>query len=156
MSTEDVLRVGTGLVVCDRSTGHTTPGRNVVVGLSSLVRVLSDSIAVGRVDDHDHALLAMLGLRAVDVDGIGVGNGYHEHGSVASLTVVIPVLSATVATIGATVGVPGNGLEVREDSVPLRLARVVGSRRGDGVVLAWISNLLWCVHCIDALPEQRS
>ena len=126
MRTKDVLGVGTGLVVCDRTTGHTTLGRNIVVGLSSLVRVLGDSIAVGRVDDHDHALLAMLSLGAVNVDRVGVGDGDHKHGGVAGLAVVVLVLAATVATVGAAVGVSGNRLEVREDGVLLRLARVVG------------------------------
>lgn len=76
----------------------------------------------------------MLGLRAVDVDGVGIRDRDHEHGCVAGLAVVVPVLAlaptvaSAIAAVGATVGVTGDGLEVREDSVPLRLARVVGSR----------------------------
>lgn len=66
----------------------------------------------------------MLSLRAVDVHGLGVGDGNHEHGGVAGLAVGVPA----IAGIGRTVGVSGNGLEVREDGVPLRLAGVVGSR----------------------------
>lgn len=136
IGTEDVLGVGASLVVGDRATRHATAGRDVVIGLSSLVRVLCDSIAVGRVDDHDHALLAMLGLRAVDVDGLAVGDRDHERGSVAGLAVLVPVLAVTSLTaIGRAVGVSGNGLEVGEDGVPCRLTRGVGVRLSDRVVL---------------------
>jgi hypothetical protein len=136
IGTEDVLGVGSSLVVGDRATRHATAGRDVVIGLSSLVRVLCDSIAVGRVDDHDHALLAMLGLRAVDVDGLVVGDRDHERGSVAGLAVLVPVLAVTSLTaIGRAVGVSGNGLEVGEDGVPCRLTRGVGVRLSDRVVL---------------------
>ena len=98
----------------------------------------------------------MLGLRAVDVDRVGVGDRDHEHGSVAGLTVVVLVLAASVATIGATVGVSGDGLEVGEDSVLLRLARVVGSRRGNRVVLDQVSDVIMAASGIGALPERRS
>jgi len=137
LSTENVPGVGASVVVGDGATGHAAAGRNVVVGLSSLVGILGDSVAVGRVDDHDHALLAMLGLRAVDVDGLIIRDGDHEHGSVAGLAVVVPVAASTIAStiasgsggvaVGASIGVSGDGLEVGEDGVPLRLARVVGS-----------------------------
>lgn len=126
LSAKDVLGVGSGLVVCDGAAGHAAAGGDVVVGLSSLVRVLGDSIAVGGVDDHDHAGLAMLGLRAVDVHGLSVGDGDHEHGRVAGLAVVVLVLSACGGGVGAAVGVAGDGLEVGEDGVLLGLARVVG------------------------------
>ena len=137
LSTENILRVGASLVVYNGSTGHTALGRNIVVGLGSLVCVLSHSIGIGRVDDHDHALLAMLRLRAVDVNGLGVGDRDHEHGRVAGLTVLVPARGA----VGAGLRVAGNGLEVREESVLLGLARPVGSGRGNRVVLMQVSDV---------------
>lgn len=135
LSAKHVLRVGTSLVVGDGTARHTATGRDVVVGLSSLVRILSNSIAIRRVDDHDHALLAVLGLRTVDVDGLVVGNRNHEHGSVACLAVLIPVLALASSPVGsrcstairASIRVSRDRLEIGEDSIPLRLARVVRS-----------------------------
>lgn len=77
----------------------------------------------------------MLGLGAVDVHRLVVGDGNHEHGRVAGLSVVVPPLAARVGSVGAGVGVSWDGLEVGENGILLRLARVVGSRRGDRVVL---------------------
>jgi hypothetical protein len=137
LSTEDILRVGTGIVVHNGSTGHTAPGRNIVVGLSSLVCVLGHGIGIGRVDDHDHALLAMLRLRAVDVNGLVIGDRDHEHGRVAGLTVLVPARGA----VGASLRVARNRLEVREEGVLLGLARPVGSGRGNRVVLMQVSDV---------------
>lgn len=105
----------------------------------------------------------MLGLRAVDVDGLVVGDGNHEHWGVTGLAVVVPVTATTVTAtitrgsgVGASVGVAGNGLEVGEDGIPLRLARVVGGRRGNRVILFEISHMLQPSFVVDALPERRS
>jgi len=57
----------------------------------------------------------MLGLGAVDVHGLVVGDGNHEGGRVCSL-------AATVGGVGGTLGVTGNGLEVGEEGVCLGLA----------------------------------
>ena len=125
MRTENVPRVGASVVVENLSTADTASGADVVVCLRSLVLVLGDGGSVWGVDDHDHALLAVLGLRAVDVHGLVVGDGDHEHGRAASLAVVVAVatiasVSATIA-IGVSVGVTRNWLEVGEDGVLLGL-----------------------------------
>ena len=138
LSTEDILRVGTGIVVYNSSTGHTALGRNIVLGLSSPVCELGHSVGIGRVDDHDHALLAMLRLGAVDVHRLVVGDRDHEHGVVAGLTVRVPARGA----VGAALRVARNRLEVREDGVLLGLARLVGSRRGNRVVLMQVSDVV--------------
>lgn len=126
LRTENVPRVSASVVVEHLSTADTAPGADVVVCLRGLVLVLGDGGSVRGVDDHDHALLAVLGLRAVDVHGLIVGDGHHEHGGVARLAVVVAVaavasVSATVA-VGVSVGVSGNWLEVGEDGIPLGLA----------------------------------
>jgi len=154
-TTENALGCGSSKVVNDLSTADATLGRNVVVCLSSEVLVLSYSLSVGRVDDHDHALLAMLGLRTVDVHGLVVDDGDHEHGCVSSLAVVVAVaavaftvsgsgsssgIASTTSAASATctwgaVGVAGDGLEVGEDGVRLGLAGAVCVGGGDTVVL---------------------
>ena len=153
-TTEDALGSGSSKVVDDLSAADATLGRNVVVCLSSEVLVLRHGLSAGRVDDHDHALLAMLGLRAVDVHGLVVDNGDHEHGRISSLAVVVAVtaVSFTVAVSGSgsssgiasttcttctggAVGVTGNGLKVGEDGVRLRLAGAVCVGGSDTVVL---------------------
>jgi hypothetical protein len=84
-------------------------------------------------------LLAMLGLRTVDVHRLVVGDGNHEHGGVSSLAVVVAVATvasvATTVTVWRTVGVTRDGLEVGEDCVLLRLARGVCVRGSYTVVL---------------------
>lgn len=96
----------------------------------------------------------MLGLRAVDVHGLVVDDGDHEHGCVSSLAVVVAVAtvaftvtvsgssssSGIASTTSATctwgaVGVAGDGLEVGEDGVRLGLAGAVCVGGGDTVVL---------------------
>lgn len=77
----------------------------------------------------------MLGLGAVNVDRVCVRDWHHEHGSVASLAVVVPVfafalassIASSIASVGASIRVSGDRLEVGEDGIPLGLARVVGS-----------------------------
>lgn len=70
----------------------------------------------------------MLGLGAVDVDGLVVGNGDHEHRGVASL-------ATAVGWVGAALGVTGDGLEVGEEGVGSGLAGLVCCRGGHAVVL---------------------
>lgn len=99
----------------------------------------------------------MLGLRAVDVHGLVVDDGDHEHGCVSSLAVVVAVatvaftvtvsgsssssgIASTTSAASATctwgaVGVAGDGLEVGEDGVRLGLAGAVCVGGGDTVVL---------------------
>lgn len=86
----------------------------------------------------------MLRLGAVDVHGVRVGDGDHEHGGVRG-GLLTPVVLATAATATAVttavaVAVAGrshgsDGLEVAEDGVVLGLAGLVGGRGRDGVVL---------------------
>ena len=64
----------------------------------------------------------MLGLGAIDVNGVSIRDGYHEHRRVAGLAIVVPAVASTVR---ASFGVAGDRLEIREDCVVLGLARVV-------------------------------
>ena len=128
LGTEDILGVGSSIAVDHLAAVDTTVGRDVVVCLCGGVLVLGNGSSIGRVDNHDHALLAVLGLGAVDVDGLVVGNGDHEHGVVASL-------AATVGGVGATLGVTWDGLEVGEEGVGSGLAGLVCCRGGHTVVL---------------------
>lgn len=89
----------------------------------------------------------MLGLRAVDVDGVCVGDGDHEHGCVGGLAVVVFGVAAVGIAVGAAVGVTRNGLEVGEDGVVLGLAGVVGGGGGDGVVLNGVSDSGVAMRC---------
>lgn len=51
----------------------------------------------------------MLGLGAVDVHRLVVGDGNHEHGRVAGLSVVVPPLPPALAALGLALGFPGMG-----------------------------------------------
>ncbi len=67
-------------VVLDGSTGDARVGAGAGSGFLSSGLHLANGSSVGRVDDHDHASLAMalLRLRAVDVGGVGVSDGHGE------------------------------------------------------------------------------
>jgi hypothetical protein len=138
--TQHVLRIRARGVVHHLPATQTSLGADIVVRLGRLVRVLRYSLRVRRVDDHDHALLAVLRLRAVDVHGVGVCDGHHEHGGVAGLAVVVAAVSAAVTR--RAVGVAGDGLEVGEDCVALGLAGGVCVGGGYAVVLRCVSLVL--------------
>lgn len=82
----------------------------------------------------------MLSLGAVDVDGVVVRDGDHEHGVVAGLTLVV-LLALLAVSSGRSSGVVvragrrSDGLEVAEDCILLGRARAVGVRRSNRVVL---------------------
>jgi hypothetical protein len=92
-------------------------------------------------------LLAMLGLGAVNVHGLVVGDRNHEHGGVSGLAIVVAVAtiaSVAASAVGRTVGITRDGLEVGEDGVLLGLARAVCVGRGNTVVLREWDQYMMC------------
>lgn len=141
-SDDTVGRVGASSVVDNLSARDATLGALVLLRLGSELSVLRDTHTRSRgVDDHDHALLAVLRLGAVDVHRLVVHDRDHEHGRVTRLALVVLVLLSAFLAIGSGSGVVvgasgcGDGLEVAEDGIPLRCARGVGIGRGNRVIL---------------------
>ena len=127
-----IRRVGASSVVLYSSSIDSTLGADVVLSFGSFLLVLVHGDAIcairWRVDDHDHALLAVLGLRAVDIHWLGIGDRDHEHRRVAGLAIVVPIAFPVLSVSVPLWGWSGNWLEVREDGVSLRLAGTVGVR----------------------------
>lgn len=113
---------------------HAALGADVVVGLGRFGRVLLHGLRVGRVDHHDHAGLAMLSLRAVDVHWLVVCDGDHERRRVGLAAVVLATLASVSACACAASGAR-DGLEIAEYGVALGLAGGVCVGRRDAVVL---------------------
>jgi hypothetical protein len=127
---QHLLWIRSGGIIQNLPTRLAALRADVVSGLCSFVGILLHCLCIGRVDDHDHALLTMLSLRAVDVHRLVIDNGDHERRRIGSR--LTPIVLSAIAPIRSW---SSDRLEVGENGVGLWLARRIGIRRSDAVVL---------------------